>query len=465
MHPVIRLSAAVLGSTLLLPPAAGFAAEPAAGPRWPDPGVALPAAGGGTVAGEESAGAGRFFPGGPDAAPGRYLVGLAGSRVAAAAVPAVAADLTARYGGRVAHTYRRALHGFLALADARTARRLAADPAVAYVAADEWVHPTGRAGGPPGARSWGQDRIDQRTLPLDGSYTPGPAAGVTVYVLDSGARATHVELAGRIAAGIDVVDNDMQPQDCNGHGTFVAGVITGATVGVTRDATVTAVRTLNCGGGGLWANVARAIDWMIGQHPDGAPAVANMSMASPRNPAGDEPVRKGIADGITFVVAAGNDNGKDACTVSPAGVREAITVAATSRDDKRWAGSNAGGCVDLFAPGNGIAGPWHKTDDRMTGGTGTSFAAPHAAAAAALLLHREPALTPRQVEQRLVGAATGDTVGDPKGSPGRLLYVAPPARGPAPTRARPAAARNPPPGGAAGGRQVVSRSGGPRTRR
>jgi subtilisin family serine protease len=247
-----------------------------------------------------------------------------------------------------------------------------------------------------------------------------------MYILDTGIRFSHQEFGGRAVSGPDKVDDDNDSTDCNGHGTFVAGVAAGRTYGVANAASLVGVRVLNCYGSGRWAKVVEAIDWMIADHAAGKPAVANMSLSSGKVQSANDAVAAAVGDGIVMAVAAGNDNGKDACRMSPASTPEAISVGATTRKDERSPFSNVGPCLDLFAPGSAIVSAWHTADDARTGGSGTSYASPHVAGAAATVLSARPESTPQQVRDELVTAATQGVITDAgAGSPNRLLYVAP----------------------------------------
>src|SRR5215218_5903200 len=202
--------------------------------------------------------------------------------------------------------------------------------------------------------SYGQDRVDQRKLPLSNSYSypkTGMGAGVNVYVLDTGIRADHAQFGGRVAAGFGAVSDGRGAADCNGHGTHVAGTIAGSSVGLAPGATLIPVRILDCAGSSSsgW-EFMDAMDWIIAHHQAGKPAVLNMSIGAVASSMIDDVVAEAVADGIVVVAAAGNSN-TNACTGSPARAKAAITVAATSVTDARASYSNYGSCVDLFAPG------------------------------------------------------------------------------------------------------------------
>ncbi|TML28058.1 MAG: S8 family peptidase [Actinobacteria bacterium] len=359
---------------------------------------------------------------GPDAIPGSYIVVLKDFERNPYA-------LTGRYGGVVVREYDSAVHGFSARMSSGQAARMAADPAVAYVQQDARVALSGAQPHPP---SWGLDRIDQRGLPLGGwyMYPDVPTATVHAYVIDTGLRTTHVEFGGRASNGWDFIDNDPVADDCNGHGTHVAGTIGGATFGVAKSVQLVGVRVLDCSGSGSYSQIIAGIDWVTANAVK--PAVANLSLGGPADRALDDAVRASIASGVTYVVAAANDN-TDACTISPADTAEAITVAASDSNDQRASFSDWGSCVDLFAPGVNIESAYGTGDSTVAWMSGTSMATPHVSGAAALILAAHPDYTPAQVTQVLLDNATTGRVGQAgAGTPNRLLYVTGGGADPAP---------------------------------
>lgn len=296
--------------------------------------------------------------GAAEAVPGSYIVTLkqtAGLRAATAA----GKQLITGYGGRITRTYTSALNGYAATLGAAEARRLAADPAVARVEQDQKVHATATQTNAP----WGLDRIDQPNLPLNGTYTyPDPAGGgTTVYVLDTGVRITHQQIAGRASYGYDFVDNDAVAQDGAGHGTHVATTVAGTTYGAAKKAKIVAVRVLGNNGSGTTAGVIAGVDWITANHV--ASSVANASLGGGSSPTLDDAVRRSIASGVTYSIAAGN-SGALASNYSPARVATAITVGATTRTDARATYSNYGPTVDIFAPGSSITAGWHTLGQR-----------------------------------------------------------------------------------------------------
>ncbi|MBT2414132.1 S8 family peptidase [Streptomyces sp. ISL-12] len=355
--------------------------------------------------------------GAPGSVSGSYLVTLKGEVRAASAD---GQEIAGAYGARISHTYGTVLNGYAVTADARQARRLAADARVASVVQDTRVVVDGTQRNPP---SWGLDRVDQRSLPLDRRYTaPGSGGkGVTVYVIDTGVRTSHRDFGGRASSGRDFVDRDRTAQDGNGHGTHVAATAAGSAYGVAKKARVVAVRVLDDQGAGTTARVIAGIDWVT-KHAR-KPAVANLSLGGPRNSRLDAAVRASIASGVTYTVAAGN-SGRPASGYSPAGLPQAVTVGATDRNDTRAAFSNYGAAVDLFAPGVSVTSASRASDTARATASGTSMAAPHVAGAAALYLTAHPRAKPAQVAKALVSeAVSGKVSGRGTGSPDRLLRV------------------------------------------
>ncbi|WP_327008734.1 S8 family peptidase [Dactylosporangium sp. NBC_01737] len=335
--------------------------------------------------------------------------------------------LAGKVGGSVGTRFDSTVKGFSGTMSASGARRLAADPAVKYVEQDRIVKVEATT---QTSATWGLDRIDQQALPLNGTYTYGPASNVTAYIIDTGLRAGHTEFGGRARSGYDFVDKDADSTDCQGHGTHVAGTVGGATYGVAKDVKLVGVRVLDCQGSGSYSQIIAGVDWVTKNAVK--PAVANMSLGGSAGSTLDEAVKKSIASGVTYAVAGGNDSA-NACTKSPARLPEAITVGATDSKDARASFSNFGSCLDIFAPGVNILSSANSSNTGTQKMSGTSMATPHVAGAAALYLAGHPTATPAQVRDALVNGAVSNAVtGAGSGSPNKLLYTAGLISAPAP---------------------------------
>jgi subtilisin family serine protease len=357
---------------------------------------------------------------GAAAIPNSYIVGLKDGTASRSAVGAAAGSLAGRYGGSVKYTYASAMHGFAASMPAAAAAKLAADPTVAWVEQDSAVRLiTTQANA-----TWGLDRIDQRTLPLSGTYTyDTTASNVHAYIIDTGIRTTHVDFGGRASVGTDAVGDGQNGQDCNGHGTHVSGTVGGSTFGVAKGVSLVAVRVLDCAGSGTNAGVIAGVDWVTANRI--LPAVANMSLGGGASTALDQAVQRSIVAGVTYALAAGNSN-VNACTTSPARTPEAITVGATDINDNRASFSNFGTCLDIFAPGVNITSDWGASNTATNTISGTSMATPHTTGAAALFLAANPSASPATVRNALVAnGTTGRVANAGSGSPNVLLFTNP----------------------------------------
>ena len=332
-------------------------------------------------------------------------------------VAAAARELARAHGGNVTFVYQHALKGFALRLAPGQAAALAANPRVAYVEPDQVFHAVATQT----PATWGLDRIDQRDLPLNNTYNYNQTGqGVHAYIVDTGVRATHQEFTGRMGNGADFVGDGQGTNDCNGHGTHVAGTTGGTTYGVAKLVTLHAVRVLNCQGSGTTSGVIAGVDWVTANHA--SPAVANMSLGGGVSTSLDNAVNSSINSGVSYAIAAGNSNA-NACNTSPARVAAANTVGATTSTDARSSFSNFGTCLDIFAPGSSITSAWNTSNTATNTISGTSMASPHVAGAIALYLQTNPGASPASVTQALVANSTPNKVTNPgTGSPNRLLY-------------------------------------------
>lgn len=352
---------------------------------------------------------------------GRYIVTF---RSDVQDVEGQAVRIAAKHGARLRHAYTAALKGMAIDIPDALASTLLADPAVASVEQDQVVHADGCLSGATcqtGA-TWGLDRVDQRSMPLDGAYNYfADGSGSTVYIIDTGINFSHTEFGGRARAGVDEVTSGGTAADCNGHGTHVAGTVGGATYGIAKNAKLVAVRVLDCSGSGTTSGVIAGIDWVTANRI--IPAAANMSLGGGYSAALNQAVENSIAAGVVYAIAAGNSTA-DACNYSPASAPSAITVGATDNTDAFAYFSNYGPCVKINAPGVNITSAWYTSSTATNTISGTSMATPHVAGAAALYLQANPTATPAQVASALTSNATAASIaGLPAGTTNRLLYT------------------------------------------
>jgi subtilisin family serine protease len=371
--------------------------------------------------GAQSRDPGRLIRKGARAIPNRYIVVFQDDAGVAlgdyAAVLGRVQAVTRRRAAVPEFVYAFALRGFAAFMSEEDAIALSKDPDVAYVEEDSVMEAIATQTNPP----WGLDRIDERDLPRSGTYTyVTTGSNVNVYVIDTGIRRTHTQFGGRAFHAFTSINDGGGSNDCNGHGTHVAGTIGGSTYGVAKSARLHAVRVLSCSGSGSTSGVIAGVDWVRANRV--RPAVANMSLGGGASTSLDTAVRNSIAAGVTYAVAAGNSN-LNASSFSPARVSEAITVGSSTSSDARSSFSNFGSVVDIFAPGSSILSAWSTSDTATRTISGTSMATPHVAGVAARYLQSNPGASPTTVRNALVSAATLNHLsGIPSGTANRLLF-------------------------------------------
>lgn len=331
----------------------------------------------------------------------------------------VARDVAKTHGGSLIHTFVNVFNGAVIDLPEQALAGLIKNPNVLSVEQDAVV--TASQTNAP----WGLDRLDQRALPLSTTYSaPTEAINARAFIIDTGINKTHVDFGSRVVSGFDAFSPSGDgSNDCNGHGTHVAGTVGGTTYGVAKGVTLVPVRVLDCAGSGTNTGVIAGLDWVASQHQPGQLNVANMSLGGGASSALDTAVNNAITRGVTVVVAAGNSN-VDACNSSPARVPAAITVAASDRSDIRASFSNYGSCVDVFAPGVSITSSWIGSTTATNTISGTSMASPHVAGVAALTLQLNGALTPAQLASVITAnATTGIITSAGTNSPNRLVFI------------------------------------------
>ncbi|MEN1728280.1 MAG: S8 family peptidase [Pseudomonadota bacterium] len=331
-------------------------------------------------------------------------------------VASVATGMARSHGVDVIHTYSHVLRGFVVQADDSALVQLLMDGRVDYIEENGEVSIAATQNN----ATWGLDRVDQRDRPLNGTYVyDTTASNVYTYIIDTGVRPTHNDFGGRVISGYTAINDGRGSNDCNGHGTHVAGTVAGATWGVAKAARIVPIRVLGCNGSGSNAGVIAGMDWVTANHVK--PAVANMSLGGGASTTTDNAVSRMRNAGVTVVVAAGNEN-QNACNVSPGRSSAAITVGSTTSSDARSSFSNWGNCVDIMAPGSSITAPWYTSNSATNTISGTSMASPHVAGIAALYLAANPSASPAAVENAIFNNGSTGKLSGLNGSPNLLAY-------------------------------------------
>lgn len=268
------------------------------------------------------------------------------------------------------------------------------------------------------AIGWGQDRIDQRRLPLDNIYKKNfTGQGVTAYIVDGGINYQHVEFGGRASFGYDAYGGN--GSDCAGHGTHVAGTVGGATYGVAPGVSLISVRVMDCTGSGTMSGVIAGLDWIAANLR--RPAVVNLSLGGPATQSMDDACNRLLNAGALVVAAAGNEN-VDACGTSPARTPDILTVGASDQNDARASFSNYGSCVDLFAPGVMIPSAWYSSTTALAYMDGTSSACPAVTGAVALMLQHYPSIAARALRDSITNHSTKGVITNSLTTKNHLLY-------------------------------------------
>lgn len=382
-----------------------------------------------------------------DFIPGKYIVVLNENNINfrksanydanQVAMRKVATDISVKYKvlpEKITTVYSNVLSGFAIDLEDEELQLMRKDPSIKFIEQDAYGYASFQKKSPPGkspkdpseptdptnpvdpstsTSSWGLDRIDQRNLPLDQSFSSSATGkGVTVYIMDSGILTDHQEFQGRASLGYDPTGEFLQ--DCLGHGTHVAGIVGGATTGVARDVKLVSVKVLGtydpdlpCENRGAYSQWIDALDWIAANAL--RPAVVNMSLQGGKSAGLNVALDNVYYSGIPVIVAAGNF-AKDASLYSPASAEKAFTVGASASTDQRAGFSNFGDAVKLFAPGENILSASINSTSSFTYNSGTSMSSPYTVGVAALFLETNPTASPQQIYDFLMETSTKNKI-------------------------------------------------------
>ncbi len=377
-----------------------------------------------------------------DLIPGKYIVVLNDTKTNfgksaryeenQASMRKLASDISIKYKvlpEEIIRVYTNVLSGFAIDLEEKELQLMRKDPAIKYIEQDAYGYASFQKKSPPGKEEptepidpvdsgtstsiWGLDRIDQRNLPLDQKFsTTATGKGVTVYIMDSGILTDHQEFQGRASLGYD--PSGLFLQDCNGHGTHVAGIVGGATTGVAKGVKLVSVKVLGaynpdfpCANNGPYSQMIEALDWIAANTV--GPSIVNMSIQGGKSDALNTALDNVYYAGIPVIVCAGN-YANDASFYSPASAEKAYAIGATSENDQRASFSNVGNPIRLFAPGVNIYSSYIGSNSSYGHMNGTSMSAPYVVGVAALFLETNPSARPQQVYDFLTETSTKNKV-------------------------------------------------------
>ena len=312
-------------------------------------------------------------------------------------VPAKVKKMEKSWGIQAKHVYDKILKGFSAKIPASLLHHILNDNDVLYLEKDNIcnIQMKDKRDITPNLASiellWNQ--VMTNTIPLiTDNYS-----FVHCYIVDTGIRKDHQEFTqDQVILNYNAINGTINANDDNGHGTAVAAVVGGNTVGIAPKIILHAIKVLNSQGSGYMSDIIKGLEFIYATRNKIFPTIINLSLGGSKSTSLNNVIQKCIDDKIIVVVASGN-SGADACNYSPASASNALTISAHDNVKTRPSWSNYGKCVDFFAPGVSLKSAWNTSTTSYTMVSGTSFSSPVTAGIVARFLKEVPESTPAAV--------------------------------------------------------------------
>lgn len=261
---------------------------------------------------------------------------------------------------------------------------------------------------------WGLDILDSSFD--DYYYYNLTGKGVNVYIVDSGIDISHREFNGRMQSIYSTTnEKECISTDDKQHGTHVAGIIGGETVGVAKEVNLFSVQVIKCDNKTSINDIYNGLEWILKNHKK--PAIVNLSMGSTTDAVEkfiklEQIIDDLIKSGVIFIRALGNFDSVNGCLSSPSNIPGVINVAASNRNFKKSSFSNWGSCVHFYAPGESIYSSYPNNQYAIM--SGTSQAAPFVSGVVALYLEQHPTANWTEIVSALQNSSIKNSIADTK---------------------------------------------------